>query len=101
MPQDTTFTKFVALIDIDDPNVQNMQDIASVWGDIRQEFEAVDATIEDAYAALGQFDFVVMFEGPSTETAFKADVILERHGLSVQTMEVIETSEFSTLVEDL
>jgi len=101
MTQDPDFTTFVALIDIDEPNVQNIQEAASIWGDVKQEFEAIGASIEESYATLGAFDFVVIFDGPSTETAFKADVILERHGLSVQTMEALDTTEFSKLVKDL
>lgn len=101
MPQHTDFTKFVALIDVAESNAQNVQEMASVWGDIREEFDQIGASVEEAYAVLGQFDFLVTFEGPDTETAFKADLVLERHGLTVQTMEVIETEELSQLVEDL
>lgn len=100
MTQDTEFTKFVALVDVNE-EVQNVQEMASVWGDVRQEFEAVGAEIDESYAVLGEFDFLVTFEGPDSETAFKADVVLERHGLTVQTMEVLDTGEFSKLVDDV
>jgi uncharacterized protein with GYD domain len=101
MPQQPTFTTYVALIDVADPEVQNIQELASVWGDVQREFERIDAAIEDAYATLGEHDFVVIFEGPDTETAFQADVVLERHGLDVQTMEAAETEAFAELVTDL
>ncbi|WP_251342844.1 GYD domain-containing protein [Haloplanus halophilus] len=101
MSQQPTFTTYVALIDVADPNVQNMQELASVWGDITREFDRIGASIEDAYAALGEHDFLVIFDGSGTETAFQADVILERHGLDVQTMEVVDTETFSELVTDL
>lgn len=101
MTQDTEFTKFVALVDVNEPNVQNVQEMASVWGDVRQEFEEIGATIDESYAVLGAFDFLVTFEGPSTETAFKTDVILERHGLDVQTMAITDTADFADMVSDL
>lgn len=101
MPQEHTFTTYAALIDIADPNVQNVQEMASIWGDIQQEFDRVGASIDDAYAALGEHDFVVIFESPDTETAFQADIVLERHGLDVQTMEVVDTEAFAELVTDL
>jgi uncharacterized protein with GYD domain len=101
MTQDSPFTTYVALIDIADPNVQNIQEMASIWGDVQREFERIDASIEDAYAMLGEHDFLVVFEGADTETAFQADVVLERHGLDVQTMEAAETEAFADLVTDL
>ncbi|MFB6161588.1 MAG: GYD domain-containing protein [Haloferacaceae archaeon] len=100
MTQDTEFTKFVALVDVNE-EVQNVQEMASVWGDVRQEFEAVGAEIDESYAVLGEFDFLIAFEGPSTETAFKTDVILERHGLDVRTMAVTDTADFAELVRDV
>lgn len=101
MPQQTEFTEFVALIDIDESNVQNVQEMASMWGDVRREFEEVGASIEESYALLGEYDFLVTFEAPEMGTAFEADVVLERHGLSVQTMEMIDTAKFSELVRDV
>lgn len=100
MPQQTEFTKFVALIDIDESNAQNVQEMASIWGDIRREFEEIGASIEESYALLGEYDFLVTFEAPAVGTAFEADIVLERHGLSVQTMEMVDTEEFSELVRD-
>lgn len=101
MTQDTEFTTYVALVDITDTNVQNVQEMASVWGDLRDEFDRIGADIVESYAALGMADFVVIFEGPNTETAFKADVVLERHGLDVETTEVVETDAFAELVEEI
>jgi uncharacterized protein with GYD domain len=101
MTQNTEFTRFVALVDVNDANVQNIQEMAAVWGEIRREFEEIGAVVEDAYAVLGEFDFVVVFEGADTETAFKTDVILERHGLDVQTMPVTDTDAFAELVKDV
>lgn len=101
MTQRPTFDTYAALIDVADPNVQNMQEMASVWGDVQQEFDRVGASIDDAYAVLGEHEFIVIFEGSSTETAFQADVILERHGLDVRTMEAVDTEAFAELVSDL
>lgn len=100
MAQQTEFTRFVALVDVAEPDAQNIQELAALWGDIQQEFDHIDASIEESYAVLGEFDFLVIFEGPTTETAFQADVVLERHGLTVQTMEIIDTRNFSELVTD-
>lgn len=59
------------------------------------------ATVEESYAILGEYDFLVIFEAPDAETAFTTDIILERHGLAVQTVEAIDTESFSRIVDDL
>ena len=101
MTQDASITRYAALVELTDSTVQNVQEMASVWGDIRQEFDDIGASIVESYAVRGRVDFLVVFEGPDSETAFQADVVLERHGLSVETMELADTEEFAALVSDL
>lgn len=98
---DDSFTKFMTLVTIDGPNVQNVQEMSQVWGRVEEEFDDLDATLEQAYAVLGQADFVVIFEAASTDVAFQAGVTLERHGLNTQTMAITPTDRFGELVEDL
>jgi uncharacterized protein with GYD domain len=101
MSQQTTATRYVSLVDVSDPNVQNVQDLAATWGDVREELTEVGVEVENAHVILGEVDFVVVFAAESTEAAFRADVVLERHGLDVQTMEALPTEEFGALVEEL
>lgn len=101
MPQDVDFTTFVSLVEVNEPNLQNIQELASVWGEIKQELEHIGAEVLDAYAVLGAVDFIVVFEAERMDTAFQADIVLERHGLSVQTMEVTPTEHFAELVKDV
>ncbi|MFB6155039.1 MAG: GYD domain-containing protein [Haloferacaceae archaeon] len=95
-----TFTTYVSLVSVEEPNVQNVQEFSTVWGEIRQELAERDVHIEQSYAVLGRFDFLVVLEAPSTDAAFEADVVLERHGLDVETMAVTETDHFAELVDD-
>ena len=98
---DDSFTKFLTLVTVEDADVQNVQDLTRIWGEIREEFHDLDATLEDTYAVLGEIDFAVIFEAPTTDVAFKAGVTLERHGLDAQTMEITSTDHFGEIVEDL
>lgn len=98
---DDSFTKFLTLVTVEDADVQNVQDLTRIWGQIREEFHGLDATLEDTYAVLGEVDFAVIFEAPTTDVAFQAGVTLERHGLSAQTMEITSTDHFGEIVEDL
>ena len=101
MPQQTDATRYVSLVDVSDPNVQNVQELAATGGDVREELAEVGVEVEDAYVILGEVDFVVVLDAESTDAAFRADVVLERHGLDVQTMEALPTEEFGALVEEL
>jgi uncharacterized protein with GYD domain len=101
MATDTTFTTYASLVDMDETSAQNVQELASIWGEIENELADIDVEVEESYAVLGEVDFLVVFEAPTNETAFKADVVLERHGLDVQTMELTPTSQFSELVHDV
>ena len=92
---------YATLVNLDDRDVQNAQELASIWGEIRTEFEAHGAKLHDSYAALGGFDFLVVFETDDDEAAFKSALTLHRHGLEGETMEVIPTEDFSQIVDEV
>ena len=101
MSTESSFTRFVSLVDVDDADAQNVQELASIWGRIENELQNLDVEVQESAALLGSTDFLVVFEAPSTDEAFQADVVLERHGLDVQTNQMVSTGEFAALVEDL
>ena len=92
---------YVSLIDVEDRNVQNAQELASIWGEIRTEFEGHDAELVDSYAALGEHDFVVIFEADDLEGGFKSALTLRRHGLEGRTMQIVDTADFADLVDEI
>ncbi|WP_227375059.1 GYD domain-containing protein [Haladaptatus halobius] len=91
--------KYVALVDIRG-QIQNAQELASVWGDIRLEFEAFGVDLEGSFAVLGEYDYLLIFDAPDRDTAFKAGIAVESHGMDMQTMEIIPIDDFAQLVED-
>ncbi|RQG97860.1 GYD domain-containing protein [Natrarchaeobius chitinivorans] len=92
---------YASLITIDDRNVQNAQELASIWGEIRTEFDQHSATLKESYAILGEHDFLIVFEADDREAAFKSALTLRRHGLEGQTMAIVDTDEFSQLVDEI
>lgn len=92
---------YASLIDLDDRDAQNAQELASIWGEIRTEFESHDAELIDSYAALGEHDFIIIFEAADHESGFKSALTLRRHGLQGQTMELVDTDDFSDLVDEI
>ncbi|NUB90978.1 GYD domain-containing protein [Haloterrigena sp. SYSU A558-1] len=92
---------YASLVDVDDRSVQNAQELSSIWGEIRTEFEDHEAEVLDSYAILGEHDFLVLFDAADRESAFKSALTLRRHGLSAQTMEIVDTDDFANLVDEI
>ncbi|ELZ14779.1 hypothetical protein C477_19844 [Haloterrigena salina JCM 13891] len=92
---------YASLVDVDDRAVQNAQELSSIWGEIRTEFEDHEAEMLDSYAILGRHDFLVLFDAADRESAFKSALTLRRHGLSAQTMEIVDTDDFANLVDEI
>ncbi|WP_458189447.1 GYD domain-containing protein [Haladaptatus sp. NG-WS-4] len=80
--------------------VQNMQKLASIWGDLRTELREYGVELEGSYAVLGEYDFLVILDAPDRDAVFKSSIALENQGLDTQTMEIIPIEEFASLVEE-
>ncbi|ODR79275.1 gyd domain protein [Haladaptatus sp. W1] len=80
---------------------QNVQELASIWGDVRSELETHSATLESTYAILGEYDFLLVIDAEDRDAAYRASLCIERYGLDMQTMEIIPMEDFATLVDDL
>lgn len=91
---------YASLVNVEDREFQNVQDLASLWGEIRTELERFDVRIEESYAVLGEYDFILVLEAPDRDTAFQAALTIQGYGLDMQTMEVAETDYFAELVAD-
>ncbi|MFB9806035.1 GYD domain-containing protein [Haladaptatus pallidirubidus] len=91
--------KYVSLIKIRG-SVQNAQKLASSLGNLATEVQEYDAEIEASYAILGEYDFMVVFDAPDRNAAFRASIAIENQGLDTQTMEIVPVEEFAGLVED-
>ena len=92
---------YASLIDLADRDVQNAQEMASIWGEIQTEFEQHNAELLDSYAILGKHDFLVVFEAGDNEAGFKCALTLRRHGLEGQTMEIVDTDDLSHVVDEI
>lgn len=91
---------YAAHVAVDDREFQNVQELASIWGEIRGELEEFEVNIIDTYAVLGAYDFLILFEAPDRNTVFQTVITIESHGLDLQTMEITPTENFADLVDD-
>jgi uncharacterized protein with GYD domain len=92
---------YTALVEVEDSDVQNVQGFASIWGEIRNDVEMQGGEMVDAYAVLGEYDFLLLFEADDPEQAMQISIGVERYGLDTQTMEVIPVDRMGELVDDI
>lgn len=93
---------WVSLITVDDAQFQNLQELTSIWGDIRLEAEQINSDIEltETYALLGRYDFLLVFDAPDRDSVFQLSLAAERQGLDMTTMEGVPIDHFADLVAD-
>lgn len=94
---------YTSLVSVDDRDFQNVQELATIWGEIETQVEQnqLDVELIDTYAVLGDYDFIAIFEAADRDSAFQLALTLEGSGLDMQTMEVVDTDHFAELVEDV
>jgi len=92
---------YMALVDVVDAEVQNAQELARIWGGLRNEIGERGVELRDAYAILGEHDYLLIFEAPDRDVALQISLVVERRGLDMQTMELIPVDRFGELVEDI
>jgi uncharacterized protein with GYD domain len=92
---------YMALVDVVEARVQNAQELASIWGDLRNDITEVGGEMQDAYAILGNHDYLILFEAPDHQTALQISIVVERRGLDMHTHELLPVEEFGALVQDV
>jgi uncharacterized protein with GYD domain len=81
-------------------HVQNAQELAGLWGDLREKLGEFDVEVLDSYAVLGDVDFVLIIDAPDRDAATQAAITVGSYGFSTETKELIPIEEFAGLVSD-
>lgn len=92
---------YMSLVTVNEARIQNVQKLATIWGEVENEIRDHGGQVIDSYAILGEYDFLILFEAEDHYHAFQTALIIERRGLDMQTMEIIPTNQFGRLVEDI
>lgn len=93
--------KYTVLADVRESEFQNIHELATVWGDVRNEIAELDGELIDAYAVLGHYDFQLTFEASDEDAAMKILFAIERYGLDTHTHQVIDVDRLGELAEDI
>ncbi|WP_331233944.1 GYD domain-containing protein [Natronorarus salvus] len=83
-----------------DQHVQNAQELAGLWGDLREKLEEFEVEVVRSYAVLGDVDFVLIIDAPDRDAAAQAAITIGSYGFTTETNELIPVEEFAGLVGD-
>jgi len=92
---------YMILADVDEQEFQNPHELATVWADVRSDIEDIGAEVRDTYAAMGGFDFVLIFDVENRDTALQVALITERYGVDTRTIPLFDTDRLGQIVEDV
>jgi uncharacterized protein with GYD domain len=92
---------YICQVDVNEDAFQNPQELVSVWGEIREDIERFDGTIQQTYAVLGDHDFNIVFEVPDEKRSFQVTQVIERHGLDTTTMQALPLEQIGELIDDV
>lgn len=90
---------FAVLADVRD--VQNPQDLGSLWGELEAEIRDLGGSPGESYAVAGEYDLLLTYEADDTETALEVAIGMERHGIDTRTMPVVPIERLGEIVEDI
>ncbi|ADQ66761.1 GYD domain-containing protein [Halogeometricum borinquense] len=92
---------YITHVDVDGDEYQNPQELASIWGSIREDVRQLGGEILDTHVVLGPYDFDVRFEVSDDWEAFQVTQVIERHGLDTETMQALPIERLGEVVEDV
>lgn len=92
---------YTVLADAREGEFQNIQELASIGGVVRNEVERYGGELIEGYAVLGRYDFQFVYEVDDEETAMKIAFAIERHGLDTETNQVVDIERIGEFVDDI
>jgi uncharacterized protein with GYD domain len=99
-PQYPSMPTYMTMVDANEREYQNPQELLSIWGTIQDELETFDASLTSTHVMLGGYDFHLVFDAADRQTAFQVTQVIERHGLTTQTMPAMPIDQVGDLVDD-
>lgn len=83
---------YVTLANVNEQEFQNAQELAAIWGEIRNAIEELGGELHESYALLGNHDFQFTFGVPDGDAAVQVAMAVESHGLDTETMRAIQST---------
>lgn len=92
-------TKFIVIVKGTLEGKKNIKELKQRIVDMSNMFKAKDAKILNAYAILGQYDYLFLTEAPNLETAFELSTMINSLGsFDCETCPVMPLDELYDLI---
>jgi len=93
---------YITLASITDQGIRNMKDLSKRLQNADQTFSAMGAQLREVYLTMGQYDYVVIADGPDDETMARVALTVAGQGnVRTQTLRAFDRGEMLKLVEHL
>jgi len=96
-----TGATFLTLASVNEEQIQNVQELASIWGDIRRDIERLGGDLDGTYCLVGRYDFLLLFDAADRDVALQISIAIERYGLDTETMPATPVERFGELVGEI
>lgn len=93
--------KYTVLADVRASEFQNVQELATIGGEIEREISDLGGELIDSFAILGSYDFQFTFEADGEEQAMQIVFAIERLGLDARTHQVVDTDRLGELTDEI
>ncbi|AHG03157.1 hypothetical protein HALDL1_05800 [Halobacterium sp. DL1] len=91
---------YAAFANVETGEYQNTQELASIWGDLRQDLENRNCELRDAYILLGERDVLLLLDAEDRQAALEASIAAQHYGIGLETMEAIHVDDLGQFVDD-
>ena len=93
---------YISLLSYTQKGAENMKESPARVEESRKVFKAMGAELKQFYLTLGQYDAVVISEGPDDETAAKLALMISRQGnVRTETFRAFTEDEFQKIAAAL
>lgn len=93
---------YISLLRFTEQGVQNIKESPARLDAARSAFKAVGAELKAFYLTMGQYDAVVISEGPGDETAAKLALAIGSQGaIRTETLRAFTEDEYRSIIASL
>ena len=93
---------YISLINLTDEGIKNIKESPDRLGAAKKAFQAFGGELKDFYLVMGQYDMVVVSEGPDDETAAKLALVIGSQGaISTETLRAFTEDEYRKIIAEL
>ena len=93
---------YIILVNLTQEGIKNIKESPNRLDAAKKAFQAFGGELKEFYLVMGQYDMVVVSEGPDDETAAKLALALGSQGaISTETLRAFTEDEYRKIIADL